>query len=146
MNYTKALGHAIGGGKDIRGCKSVPTAWKNLYMGIVNRKTLAAAKKLQHHEKFSISLEEKEQDAQELYQQHKETIRTKRYKGSIPTESVDITNSPGGDLSTLTSHKPMASGKFLFLSSAFVLFSPFTKLSFFVLLYAMNKGGSKPRI
>jgi hypothetical protein len=42
-------------------------AWRKLYTGIVNRKTLAAAQKFQHHEKLSISLEEKEQDAQELH-------------------------------------------------------------------------------
>jgi hypothetical protein len=57
---------------------------------------------------LSISLEEKEQDAQELYQQQKNAIRARRSKGTIPTESVDITDSPGGDLSTLTSQ---ASGK-----------------------------------
>ena len=73
---------------------------------------------------MSISLDEKEKDAKELYQREKEAIRTKRYKGEIPTESVDVSNSPAGDLSTLSSLKPLSlkpasifgSGKFLFLS------------------------------
>ncbi len=64
-------------------------------MSIVNRKTMAAAQKYQHSEKMSISLEGKEQDAQEIYQQQKDAIRARRYKGSIPTDSVDITDSPG---------------------------------------------------
>ena len=37
----------------------------------------------------------------------KEAIRARRYKGAIPTESVDVSGSPAGDLSTLTSMKPM---------------------------------------
>jgi hypothetical protein len=70
-NHTKALGHAIGG-KDIRGCKSVSPEWRKLYMGIVRRKSLSAAKKAHHHERMSISIEEKEQDAKEHYQREKE--------------------------------------------------------------------------
>ena len=54
-----------------------------------------------------MSLDEKEQDAKELYQQEKEAIRTKRYKGEIPTDSVDVSNSPAGDRSTLSSLKPL---------------------------------------
>ena len=29
-NHTKALGHAIGGGKDIKGCKNMPPEWRKL--------------------------------------------------------------------------------------------------------------------
>ena len=106
-NHTKALGHAIGGGKDIRGCKSVPPEWRKLYMGIVTRKSLASAEKARHHDRLSISLDEKEHDAKDYYQKEKEAIRARRYKGAIPTESVDVSGSPAGDLSTLTSMKPM---------------------------------------
>ena len=76
--------------------------------GIVEKKTLAAAEKSRHKERLSVSLDEKEQDAKELYQQEKEAIRTKRYKGEIPTDSVDVSNSPAGDLSTLSSLKPVS--------------------------------------
>ena len=76
-------------------------------MGIVKRKSLAVAEKARLHERMSISIEEKEQDAKEHYQQEKEAIRASRYKGVIPTESVDVSGSPAGDLSTLTSIKPM---------------------------------------
>ncbi len=55
------------GGKDIRGCKSVPPEWRKLYMSIVQKKTLAAAEKSHHKERISISLDEKEKDAKELY-------------------------------------------------------------------------------
>ena len=41
-------------------------------MGIVKRKSLAAAEKTRHHERLSISIDEKEQDAKEHYQQEKE--------------------------------------------------------------------------
>jgi hypothetical protein len=37
-----------------------------------------------------------------------EAIRARRYKGAIPTESVDVSGSPAGDLSTLTSLKPLS--------------------------------------
>ena len=70
-------------------------------MGIVKRKSLAVAEKARLHERMSISIEEKEQDAKEHYQQKKEAIRASRYKGAIPTESVDVCGSPSGDLSTL---------------------------------------------
>ena len=66
-NHTKALGHAIGG-KDIRGWKSVSPEWRKLYMDIVQRKSLEAAEKACHHERMSISIEEKELDAKEHYQ------------------------------------------------------------------------------
>ena len=65
-------------------------------MGIVEAKTLAAAEKSHHKERLSISLDEKEQDAKELYQREKEAIRTKRYNSAIPTESVDVSNSLAG--------------------------------------------------
>ena len=92
-------------------------------MGIVKKKTLAAAEKSHHKERMSISLDEKEEDAKELYQREKETIMTKRYKGAIPTESVDVSNSLAGDLSTLSSLKPLllkpasifASGKYFII-------------------------------
>ena len=111
------------GGKDIRGCKNMPPEWRKLYMGNVEKKTLAAAEKSRHKERMSISLDEKEKDAKELYQREKEAIRTKRYKGAIPTESVDVSNSPAGDLSTLSSLKPLslkpasifASGKYFII-------------------------------
>ena len=77
-------------------------------MGIVKKKSLAAAEKARLHERMSISIEEKEQDAKEHYQQEKEAIRARRYKGAIPTESVDVSGSPAGDLSTLTSLKPLS--------------------------------------
>ena len=77
-------------------------------MGIVQRKSLSAAKRARHHERMSISIEEKEQDAKEHYQCEKEAIRARRYKGEIPTESVDVSGSPAGDLSTLTSLKPLS--------------------------------------
>ena len=48
------------GEKDIRGCKSVPPEWRKLYMGIVHRKSLGAAEKARHHERMSISIEEKD--------------------------------------------------------------------------------------
>ena len=72
---------------------------------------------------MSISLDEREKDAKELYQQEKEAIRAKIYKGAIPTDSVDVSNSPVGDLSTLTSLKPLllkpasifASGKYFII-------------------------------
>ena len=67
-NHTKALGHAIGGGKDIWGCKNMPPEWRKLYMGIVEAKTLAAAEKSCHKERLFIFLDEKEQDAKEFYQ------------------------------------------------------------------------------
>ncbi len=93
-------------------------------MGIVEAKTLAAAEKSHHKERLAISLDEKEQDAKELYQQEKEAIRIKRYKGEIPTDSVDVSDSPPGDLSILSSLKSLSlkpasifgSGKFLLLS------------------------------
>ena len=77
-------------------------------MGIVLRKSLGAAEMARHHEKMSISIEEKEQDAKEHYQREKEAIRGRRYKGAIPTESVDVSGSPAGDLLTLTSLKPLS--------------------------------------
>ena len=77
-------------------------------MGIVQRKSLGAAEKVRHHERMSISIEEKELDAKEHYQREKEAIRARRYKGAIPTESVDVSGSPAGDLSTLTSLKPLS--------------------------------------
>ena len=61
------------------------------------------AQKSHHHERMSISLDKKEQDAQEIYQQEKEVIRARRYKGAISIESVDVSDSPAGDLSTMTS-------------------------------------------
>ena len=76
-------------------------------MGIVKRKSLAAVEKTRHHERLSISIDKKEQDAKEHYQWEKEAIRARRYKGAIPTESVDVSGSPAGDLSTLTSLKPL---------------------------------------
>ena len=91
--------------------------------GNCEAKTLAAAEKSCHKERLSISLYEKEQDAKELYQQEKEAVRTKRYKGEIPTDSVDVSYSPAGDLSTLSSLKPLSlkpasifgSGKFFII-------------------------------
>ena len=77
-------------------------------MGIVQRKSLGAAEKARHHGRMSISIEEKELDAKKHYQQEKEAIRARRYKGAIPTESVDVSGSPAGDLSTLTSLKPLS--------------------------------------
>ena len=92
-------------------------------MGIVEKKTLAAAEKSPYKERMSVSLDKEEKDAKELCQQEKEAIRTKRYKGKIPTESVDVSDSPAGDLSTLSSLKPLslkpvsifASGKFFII-------------------------------
>jgi len=77
-------------------------------MDIVKRKILTAAQKSHHHESMSISLDEKERDAKEPYQQEKEAIWARRYKGAIPTESVNVSDSPAGDLSTLTSLKHLA--------------------------------------
>jgi hypothetical protein len=51
----------------------------------------------------SISLKEKEQDASDYVQREKDASKARRYKGSIPIDSVEYTTSPGGDLSTLTS-------------------------------------------
>ena len=86
-------------------------------MGIVKRKSLAAAKKARHHERLSISIDEKEKDTKEHFQQEKEAIRARRYNCSIPTESVDVSGSPAGDLSTLTSLKPLtfSSGKIAYV-------------------------------
>ena len=117
------------GGEDIRGCKSVPPAWRKLYMGIVKRKTLAAAQRSHHHERISISLDEKEQHAKELYQQEKEAIRARRYKGAIPTESVNVSDSPAGDLSTLTSLKPLALKPASIFATLILLFIPFLLIS-----------------
>ena len=72
---------------------------------------------------MSISLDEKEKNAKELYQGKKEAIRAKRYKGAIPTESIDVSNSATGYLSTLSSLKPLllkpasifASGKYFII-------------------------------
>ena len=77
-------------------------------MCIVQRKSLGAAKKARHHERMSISIEEKELNAKEHYQQEKEAIRARTYKGAIPTESVDVSGSPAGDLLTLPSLKPLS--------------------------------------
>ena len=77
-------------------------------MVIVQRMSLGAAKKARHHERMSISIEEKEQDAKEHYQPEKEAIRARRYKGAIPTESVDVSGSPAGDILTQTSLKPLS--------------------------------------
>jgi hypothetical protein len=128
-NHTKALGHAIGGGKDIRGCKNVPPEWRKLYMGIVKRKSLAAAEKTRHHERLSISIDEKEQDAKEHYQREKESIRARRYKGAIPTESVDVSGSPAGDLSTLTSLKPLSLKPSSIFSSGKIFYVLYVPLS-----------------
>jgi hypothetical protein len=57
-----------------------------------------------------IALNEKVQDALEYLQREKDANRARRYKGSIPTDSVKITTSPSltEDLSTLTSCWPSA--------------------------------------
>jgi hypothetical protein len=73
------------------------------YTRIFSKKTLASAQKPHHHERISISLDEKERDTQEIYQQEKEAIRARRYKGTIPTEPVDVSDSLAGVLSTMTS-------------------------------------------
>jgi hypothetical protein len=103
-NHAKALGHAIGG-RDIRGCMKVPLAWKKLYLGIAHHKSKATALKLNHLEMISISLNEKEQDTSEYVQREENAIRTRRYKGSLPTDSVVCPTSPSGDLSNLPSQK-----------------------------------------
>ncbi len=77
-------------------------------MGIVKMKSLAAAEKARHHERLSISIDKTGQDAKAHYQWEKEAIRARRYNAAIPTESVDVSGSPAGDLSTLTSFKPLS--------------------------------------
>ena len=72
------------------------------YTWILSKK-LTAAQKSNHHERMLITQDEKERDAQELYQLEKEAKRARSYKGATPTESVDISDSPAGDLSTMTS-------------------------------------------
>ena len=99
-------------------------------MGIVKRKSLAAAEKARLHERMSISIEEKEQDAKEHYQQNKEAIRASRYKGAIPTESVDVCGSPSGDLSTLTSLKPLSLKPASIFSSGKIVYVLYVPLSF----------------
>ena len=89
--------------------------------------TLAAAQNSHLHERMSISIDEKKQDAKELYHPEKEAMQAKRYKGAIPTESVLVAD-PAGDLSTLIFQKPLglkpasifASGKVAFVSDSFI--------------------------
>ncbi len=110
-----------------------------LIYGHCQKKTLAAAEKSRHKERMSISLDEKEKDAKELYQWEKDSIRARRYKGAIPTESVDVSDSPVGDLSSLTSLKPVslkpssifASGKY-FIIVFLYLFGCTNLISLFV--------------
>lgn len=44
-------------------------------MDIFKRKGMRASQKSHHHDKMSISIDEKEQDAQNIYSQEKEAIR-----------------------------------------------------------------------
>ncbi len=71
-------------------------AWIKLYMDIV-KKAMTAAEKSHHHQRMLVALDEKELDAQELYRQEKEAIRARRYKGTVPTESVNVSYSPAGN-------------------------------------------------
>jgi len=85
------------GRRAIRGCKKVPLAWKNLYLGTVHRNSKAAGLNSECLEKMSISLDEKEQDASEYVQREMDAKRARRYMGSVATDSVTYTTSPGGD-------------------------------------------------
>jgi hypothetical protein len=87
------------------------------------------------------------------YINQRRAIRERRYKGTIPTESVDVSDSPAGDLLTLTSQKPFslkpasifANGKFAFVTKSF--FSSYL-LNFTVyspLFVPSSKGVINPR-
>ncbi len=99
-------------------------------MGTVKRKSLAAAKKACQHERLSISIDKKEQDAKEHFQREKEAIRARRYNGSIPTKSVDVSGSPAGDLSTLSSLKPLSLKPASIFSSGKIVYVLYVPLSF----------------
>ena len=90
----KDLGHTIewGGQQGLQ----EGVAWRKLYLVIVHCKSNAAAFKLNHHEKISISIEEKEHNASEYVKREKDTIRARRYKGSLPTGAVLFTSSTSG--------------------------------------------------
>ena len=83
FDLCQALGHVIGR-RDIRDCKKVPLAWTTRYLVIAHRTNEATALKLNCLEKNSISLNENEQGASEYVQIEKDTMRARRYKGSVP--------------------------------------------------------------
>ena len=69
-----------------------------------------------------FDLDEKEKHGKELYLQEKEGFMAKRYKGAIPTESVDVSDFPAGDLSTLSSLKPLSlKHAFIFASGKYFI-------------------------
>ena len=82
-----------------------PLAWGKLCLDMVYIKSKYALLKVNHLEKMSISLDDKEQDVSEYLKREKGANRARRYKGSISTDSVEYTTSLSGDLSTLTSQK-----------------------------------------
>ena len=68
--------------------QEVPLAWRKLCLGIDYIKSKSASLKLNHLEKISISLDEKERDVSEYVQREKGDNRARRYKGSIPTDAL----------------------------------------------------------
>ena len=102
MEPQKGYWTCIGGYQRLQ---EVPLAWRKLCLGIDYIKSKSALLKLNHLEKISISLNEKEQDTSEYVQREEEAIRARRYKVSLPTDSVVCPTSPSGDLSNLPSPK-----------------------------------------
>ena len=88
-------------------CDKMPSQWKQLYFDVIKRKKLSKQEKKDHFNKLNMSLNNKEAEALKHAQAEKEASWICHFYGSIhdsmPTNSVDLTDSVDEDVSTPTS-------------------------------------------
>ena len=100
------MDHMLEGANNVKGCDKIPSQWKQLYFDIIKRKKPQQEKKV-HLDKVNMLLNNKEAEALKYAQAEKVSSQICRFSGpehaSIPTNSVDVTDSVDEDVSTLTS-------------------------------------------
>ena len=102
-NHTKAVGHVVGGGRDIAACKMIPHRWRKVFSVFVNTKLTARAKRASDVHHFNLSLAEKEANAMTLYNTSKESMLAARNPRKIAPHSIDVTSTTNNSIvSTLS--------------------------------------------